>query len=104
MSVSVHPSKAMVTNATTQTVTDGSSIEDAPEAVEIDLQDPTDRWRYTCPVGHRDFSRTNNHVWCYPCARAAEQGVDVDPEYYELLDQKSGETIPWSAVRVVGDE
>jgi hypothetical protein len=78
---------------------DGSSHRDSHPSVRIDLTDAIDRWRYTCPNGHRKWSRTNNHLYCRSCA----QHHDVDPEYYELLDQRRGRRIPWSAV-IITDE
>jgi len=81
---------------------DGSSVRDAHEPVEIDMSDPIDRWRYVCP-GCRgpNWDRTNNHIWCSTCSNRSQHGADVDAEYYELLDSKTGEKIPWSAFRVV---
>jgi len=84
--------------------TDGSAVEDAPDPVVIDRTDEVDRMRYTCPNGHTTWDRTNNHIWCRMCRRACEHGEDVDPEHYELLDKATGETIPWSAVRLAEDE
>lgn len=73
------------------------------DVVVIDLGDDADRWRYTCPRGHRNWDRTNNHVWCQTCRRQYEAGEGCDPEHYELLDQKTGELVPWRRVRVRGD-
>lgn len=86
--------------STTELVTDGSARADAPERVTIDRRTDADRWRYRCPRGHTDWDRTNNHIWCRGCRRQAEAGEDVDPEWYELVDERTGETIPWSAVEV----
>jgi len=88
------------------TVTDGSAAADAHPGVEIDLSDESQRWRYRCPNGHTDtdWDRTNNHVWCRGCRRANEAGEDVDPEHYELVDAKTGEEIPWSAVEILEPE
>jgi len=83
---------------------DGSSKLDAPETTEIDLEDEADRWRYTCPLGHRSWSRTNNHLWCKACSQAAQHDETITPEYYEVLDQATGERIPWSAVRIAGED
>jgi len=33
---------------------DGSARQDAPDRVEIDSTDDTDRWRYVCPNGHHN--------------------------------------------------
>ena len=67
------------------------------EPVVIDRSGP-ERYRYTCPYGHTDWDRTNNHVWCRGCRRQNEAGEDVDPEYYELLDRREDRIIPWSSV------
>lgn len=61
-------------------------------SVEIDADDDADRWRYVCPRGHRSWEPTNNHFWCKRCSELAEQGVDVDPEFDELVDRRTRET------------
>jgi hypothetical protein len=59
----------------------------------IKLDDETDRWRWTCPQGHRNWEPTNNHFWCQTCAQsAADHGEDVDPVFNELRDESDGET------------
>ena len=78
---------------------DGSSRRDARPTVTIDRSGP-DKWRFVCPNGHTDWAHTNNHIWCPACRRQAEQGFDIDPEHWEILDKKTGETIPWSAVHI----
>ena len=80
------------------TLADGSSPEDSPPSVEIDLDDPADRYRYVCPYGHTSWSRTNSHIHCYSCARHHD---DVDPEHWHVLDKRTGDEIPWSAVRII---
>lgn len=82
---------------------DGSSVADAHPTVEIDLENEADRWRFTCPRGHHAWDRTNSHAWCHPCSKQAQHDDSVTPEYYELLDQKTGELVPWSAIDVDGD-
>lgn len=57
--------------------------------VTIDLDDDLDRWRYTCPNGHRSWEPTNQHFWCSKCS----QTWDVDPEFWELRDRKTDEQI-----------
>lgn len=82
---------------------DGSSADDCPPSVRIDLDDPNDRWRYRCPNGHAgtSWSPTNSHLYCYGCRRQMDAGEPVTPEHYELLDTKTEETIPWSAVEIL---
>lgn len=85
-----------------QMVTDGSSIEDAPGRVQIDRSKPAHKWRYTCPEGCSNWVRTNNHILCRTCQEADEHDIkDVDVEYYHIVDQKTDEKIPWSAVEIV---
>ena len=81
---------------------DGSSALDARERVEVDRQRWP--WRWTCPRGHPNWDRTNNHIWCPGCRREAENGADVDPEHYEIFDKRRDETIPWSAVEIVEEK
>lgn len=77
-------------------VADGSAQVDAPDSVEVDRDEEPYRW--ACPQGHTSWERTNSHGWCAECSRAAENGADVDPEHWELLDKQTDETIPYSAV------
>lgn len=79
---------------------DGSAQADAQDLVRID-RSGAGRWRYRCPRGHTTWDRTNNHVWCRSCRRQSEAGEDVDPEWYEIVDARTGKTIPWSAIEVV---
>lgn len=81
---------------------DGSSLEDAHPEVEIDLEDPTDRWRYVCPAGHRNWEPTNYHFWCASCARQSKQGADVEPEFDELRDKQTGKLLEREQVTIEG--
>ena len=76
--------------------TDGSAEADVGGRVEIDRTDDLDRMRYRCPNNHTRWVPTNNHLFCHSCSQVADAGVG--PEYYELLDKKTGEEIPWSRV------
>lgn len=82
---------------------DGSSARDAGDVVRIDRSIPAQRWRYTCPHGHLSWAPTNNHLWCKACRQVNENGRNLDPEHYELIDQKTGERINWARVRLVED-
>lgn len=82
-------------SATPEIHADGSSPADAMR-VEIDREN--ERYRWACPNGHTSWDRTNSHVWCSECARQSENGADVEPEHWEIVDKKTGETIPYSAV------
>lgn len=82
-------------SATPDLHADGSSIEDA-HRVEIDRSKAPHRWG--CPEGHVSWDKTNSHIWCPTCARQAENGRDIDPEHWEILDKMNDETIPYAAV------
>lgn len=58
---------------------------------KVRLEGRMDRWRYTCPWGHRSWEPTNCHFWCQQCARTLSD--DVEPEFYELRDRKTGDLI-----------
>jgi len=75
---------------------DGSAEADAGERVVIDRESTQDRWRYRCPNNHTRWAPTNSHVYCASCASVADSGEG--PEYWALLDTKTGERIPWSRV------
>lgn len=64
--------------------------------VVIDSEDPTARWRWRCPNRHCDWEPTNSHLWCATCASLH----DVNPEYWELLDTRTDERVPWDAVEL----
>lgn len=59
--------------------------------ITIELENETDRWRWVCPRGHRSWEPTNGHFWCATCARNWD---DIDPEFDELRDKRTGETVP----------
>ncbi len=63
----------------------------------VEIENRQDRWRFTCPVGHRSWEPTNHHFWCQKCARRP----DVDGVFYELRDQKTGELVDRKRVRLV---
>ena len=72
--------------------------------VRIDRSDVLDRYRFVCPNGHTTWERTNSHAWCESCANAAQQGADVEPEFYEIHDKRTGESIPYSAIEFAGPD
>jgi hypothetical protein len=57
---------------------------------QVQITTQSQKWRYRCPNGHTTWETTNNHMWCRSCSKQ----LDVDPEFWELYDQKTGETIP----------
>lgn len=77
---------------------DGSAPADRHQTVVIDRDDPADRWRYTCPRGHRNWTPTNRHIWCQSCARQHAHEQAVDPEHHMVVDRRTGREIPWHAV------
>lgn len=83
---------------------DGSAQTDAHPRVILDVREELDRWRYRCPNGHRGkaWCPTNSHIYCYSCKRQMDNGEDVSPEHYHLVDVKTGAEIPFSAFEFVG--
>lgn len=67
--------------------------------LELDTDDPVQRWRYRCPRGHTAFEPSNHHWYCGECARSHN---DVDPEFTELLDARTGDVYERDAVNVKG--
>ncbi len=57
-------------------------------SIEVNVDDKTHRWRWTCPNGHRSWEPTNHHFWCVQCARA----LDQDGSFEQLHDKQCGET------------
>lgn len=80
--------------------------EEYPEIIDepttIDLDTPTDRWRYRCPNGHTTWEATNAHAWCPYCAEQAQNGSAVSPEFDFIVDEKREARIPWKHVRFEG--
>ncbi|MFD1641459.1 hypothetical protein [Halohasta litorea] len=62
----------------------------------VDIENRRDRWRFTCPNGHRSWEPTNHHFWCQRCARHRE----VDGVFYDLRDRKTGELLDRDKVRL----
>jgi len=67
------------------------------DRVTVEIESRSDRWRFTCPNGHRSWEPTNHHFWCKQCAR--QDGID--PVFQELRDRKSGRLIARANVRLV---
>lgn len=70
----------------------------APEdnLVVIDVSDSANKWRYTCPRGHRAFEATNGGIWCRPCEH--DEG---DGHHREIQDKREKELISMDRVRLV---
>lgn len=60
----------------------------------IRLDREADRWRWTCPRGHRTWEPTNHHFWCAACARASTHDNEIDPTFDALRDDSTGELVP----------
>ena len=56
---------------------------------KLRITDQHDSNRLKCPRGHSAIGPTNNHWHCVTCARHWD---DVDPEFWEVVDGKTGET------------
>jgi len=63
----------------------------------VRIEDENDRWRFTCPRGHRDWEPTNHHFWCATCARTE----GVDGVFNDLLDQKDDDLYARDEVRLL---
>ena len=57
-------------------------------------------YRWCCPNGHTTWEKTNSHIWCPSCSRAAENGADVAPEHWTLLDKKTDTEVDYADVEV----
>jgi len=63
----------------------------------VRIEDRMDRWRFTCPNGHRSWEPTNHHFWCQQCARLD----GVDGVFHELRDRKTGECFERELMRLL---
>lgn len=68
----------------------------------LQLDDATDRWRFRCPAGHRNWEATNQHYFCQSCARSDDP--DHEPVFDELRDAKTGELIARDEIVLDGYE
>jgi len=68
------------------------------DRVTVNIEDRVDRWRFTCPNGHRSWEPTNHHFWCAKCARDA---VETDGVFHALRDKRDGREIAREDVRLV---
>lgn len=57
----------------------------------IELDSERDRWKWTCPRGHRSWEPTNDHFWCKRCAAGHD---DADPVFRRLKNRATGEVVP----------
>lgn len=59
------------------------------QRTEINLDDEHDRRKWRCPLGHMSWTPTNCHFWCESCSKS----WDVDPEFEQLTNDVTGETL-----------
>jgi len=52
----------------------------------VHLEEETDRWKWVCPNGHRNWEPTNEHFWCQTCARQR----DADGVCHQLRNKRTG--------------
>ncbi|MFB6188592.1 MAG: hypothetical protein ABEI57_01795 [Halapricum sp.] len=64
---------------------------------QIRLEDETDRWKWVCPNGHRNWEPTNEHFWCQTCARTR----GLDGEFAQLRNKATGEVHDRDDLRLV---
>ena len=61
----------------------------------IDRSETKGQWRYTCPRGHTQWSRSEQGIWCAACHRAPY----IDDVCHEtIVDQKTGTELQFSEV------
>ncbi|MFC7044127.1 hypothetical protein ACFQH6_00735 [Halobacteriaceae archaeon GCM10025711] len=67
-------------------------------AVQIDTRDPADRWRYTCPKGHRNWEPSSDGFHCRTCDERPwfDQAV-----FDDLRDERTGNLVPRRRIRLV---
>ena len=65
----------------------------------IRVDNETDRWKWVCPQGHRNWEPINNHFWCQSCAQFWRE--TVEPEFDELVNMQTDETVPRDQIRLV---
>jgi len=70
----------------------------------VQIEAGPQKWRYTCPRGHKDWRVVNHVLSCRTCRRHAQNGADVDPRFTQLVDQKTGDELPRDRVEIVLDD
>lgn len=79
-----------------------SQTEDGPRTHDVVQINATqqDKWRYRCPRRHSDWHVINGVLLCRTCQRHANNGKQVDPNFREVLDTKTGDRIPRDRIRI----
>jgi len=79
-----------------------STTDDDPEHQDVvQIEAGPEKWRYTCPEGHKNWRVTNGKLECKTCVRHADAGEDVDPVFTELVDNRTGERIPRERIEFI---
>lgn len=81
-----------------QAGTDGKQGEEPHAKVVIDTSDDLDVWRFRCPNGHTSWEPTNGGIYCHSCSQVLSHTPDENPQHHTILDQRTGQEIPWSRV------
>lgn len=66
------------------------------KATTVTIDSRGAKWRFQCPNGHTNWDTTNHHYWCASCSKHH----DVDPEFWELQDTKTGRTLTRDEIRL----
>lgn len=69
---------------------------------ELQFDEPTGdepKARYECPAGHKSWERINDHAWCHACSRDCAANDDADPEWYDLVDTRTGERVAFAELK-----
>lgn len=64
--------------------------------------DPTGtghKHRWECPAGHSSWERVNSHIVCHACIQERHQNPEVDPEWHQLRDKKTGELVDFAELK-----
>lgn len=65
--------------------------------------DPTGtghKHRWECPAGHKSWERINAHVFCHACSQERHLNPEVDPEWDELRDTRTGELVAFAELKI----
>lgn len=57
------------------------------------IESKAQKWRFTCPEGHRDWRIWDGVFSCRTCKGHLDAGEDSASVYDHLIDQKTGQTV-----------
>lgn len=63
----------------------------------VRIENQRDRWRFTCPNGHRSWEPTNDHFYCQQCYKLG----GVEPAFEQLRDRKTGRLLHRTEVQLL---